>query len=103
MTAARDHIDTAEELLGEAAAILNVQLGYRRTLPDHTFNPDEAVFVQALTSIAHGHTALAAAATLAQLVDLIHLDAAAAAALRELVEMAAPTTRQDEDGREVTR
>ena len=102
MTAARDHIDTAEELLGEAAAILNVQLDYRRTLPDHTFNPDEAVFVQALTSIAHGHTALAAAATLAQLVDLIHLDAAAAA-LRELVEMAAPTTRQDEDGREVTR
>ena len=61
-----------------------------------------AVFLQALTSIAHGHTALAVAATLRQLVDLVKLDAAAAASLRELVDLAVPT-RTPEDGRGATR
>lgn len=102
MTAARDHFETAEQLLGQAERILDLQLDYRRTLPGHTFNADEAAFLQALTSIAHGHTALAAAATLRQLVDLVKLDAAAAASLRELVDLAAPT-RTPEDGREATR
>lgn len=103
MTAARDHVQTAEELLGQAERILAVQLDYRRTLPGHVFDADEAVFVQTLTSIAHGHTALAAAAALRQLVGLVKLDTAAAAALHQLVELAAPTTGQTEDGRGVTR